>query len=408
MTGSIPSTVDVVVQIDGTDMLAGTAWFQPDRPTQPTTFIYDPGYLAAASAYPLDPGLPLDAGSHHTTGLFGAFGDSAPDRWGRRLIQRGFRDDGAHRTLTEADYLLRISDDLRHGAIRFRSVGAGGYLSAGAKVPRLLELSALAAAVAGTETDPHQSVKFLLDAGSSTLGGARPKATVRDGDILYVAKFSRTVDEWNIIGLEKTALDIAARAGVVVPSRRLTMVGERPVLLTQRFDRDCDRRVGYLSALSLLQRRDNDPERADYLDIAAHVEEESADPEADLRQLWLRAAVSVALHNTDDHLRNHGFLRLGSWRLAPAFDINPNPVGSDRRSTSIAGAAQDDEVAALMENAALFRLTADQARDALRRVLAAVGSWREVAADNGVTGSDAALLEDAIAIQANALATALR
>lgn len=413
MTGSIPNAVDVVVQIDGADVLAGRAWFQHDRPTRPMTFTYDPGYVASANAYPLDPGLGLDTGSHHTTGLFGAFGDCAPDRWGRRLIQRGLAEEGAPRTLTEADYLLRISDDLRHGAIRFRSVETGEYLSSGTRVPRLIDLPDLAAAVAGAEANPHESVKLLLDAGTSTLGGARPKATVRDGDTLYVAKFSRDADEWNVIGLEKTALDIAERAGVTVPPRRLATIGEQPVLLTERFDRDRGRRVGYLSAMSMLQRRDNDPDRADYLDIAEHVEEESADPGADLRQLWARTAVSVALHNTDDHLRNHGFLRsrtsrrLGSWRLAAAFDINPNPA-AEGRSTAIAGAAPDDEIAALMDNAALFRLTGDQARDLLRRVQAAVGAWRELAAANGVAGSDATLLEDAIALQANSLAAAIR
>ena len=131
---------------------------------------------------------------------------------------------------------------------------------------------------------------------------------------------------------------------------------------------------------------------------------ESASPTSDLRRLWLRVAVSVALHNTDDHLRNHGVIRSDGWRLAPAFDINPNPAAAEARATTIAGSTQADEVDALIPSAPLFRLTTDEARSTLAQVSAAVSRWPEVAARNHVTGEDAGVLSDAIAIQSEAFA----
>jgi serine/threonine-protein kinase HipA len=251
-----------------------------------------------------------------------------------------------------------------------------------------------------------EALQTLLAAGSATLGGARPKASVRDGHDgantggdgrvrdgdetrLLIAKFPWTQDEWDVMAWEKTALDLAERCGVTVPARRLVDVGGRHVLLVERFDRrPADGRVGYLSARTLAER----PSSAgnDYLDLVAAIEDHSGAAAADLRALWRRIAVTAALHNSDDHFHNHGFLRVGTaWRLAPAFDINIDPRPAQPRATSLVGAAdRDGTLQALVREAAYFGVTPAQARSSLREIRDALEGWREVAAANRVPASE--------------------
>jgi serine/threonine-protein kinase HipA len=209
-----------------------------------------------------------------------------------------------------------------------------------------------------------------------------------------VAKFSKPTDEWDVVAWEATALDIAERAGVKVPGRRLIHVDGRAVLLLDRFDRVADTRIGYWSAMTLLGAADG--QSGDYVEFAEALAEVGVDTTADLRQLWRRIALSVVIHNTDDHLRNHGLLRQGSgWCLSPAFDINPNPNAGEPRSTTIGGASPNAEIDALMTYAPTFGLdratagrTLDQVRDAAR-------SWRNLAAANGVQASQIGRFADA-------------
>jgi HipA-like C-terminal domain/Sigma-70, region 4 len=173
------------------------------------------------------------------------------------------------------------------------------------------------------------AIRILLDAGTGTLGGARPKASVvGDDGVLQIAKFPHPDDDWEVMAWEKTALDLAERAGIEVPRRTIAHINGRAVLLLDRFDRSGGQRVGYMSAMTLVQGRDGGGSGArDYLELAAELADVSAATDADLSALWRRIAFSVAIHNTDDHFRNHGFLRQGSgWRLSPVFDVNPNPV----------------------------------------------------------------------------------
>ena len=187
---------------------------------------------------------------------------------------------------------------------------------------------------------------------------------------------------------EKTALDLAEAAGITVPRRQLIGVEGQPVLLLDRFDRDHSQRVGYLSAMSLLEARDG--QNRDYTELAETLPEYGSATAGDLRQLWRRIAFSVAVHNTDDHLRNHGFLHdKGGWRLAPAFDVNPNPDLAARRVTSVGGAVGvADSIQALLLYAENFGLTDAQARDVMREVGAAAGDWEAVARRNGVADAE--------------------
>jgi serine/threonine-protein kinase HipA len=233
-----------------------------------------------------------------------------------------------------------------------------------------------------------EAIKTLLDAGTGSLGGARPKASVRDGDRLLIAKFPHHADGWSVIAWEKTALDLAEAAGLSVPNRQLVGIEGNPVLLLDRFDRDGAHRVGYVSAMTLLEAQDGQPR--DYTEIAEVIPENSSATADDLRQLWRRIAFSVAVHNTDDHLRNHGFLRRNAgWRLAPAFDINPNPDLAAQRVTSIGGATSPaDEVNALLVYSESFGLTDSQARAVLGEVADAARGWETVARRNGIAEAE--------------------
>lgn len=276
-------------------------------------------------------------------------------------------------------------------ALRFKTDDDELFQHPALDVPKLIALPALlhaANAVAHDDPDNLDAIKTLLDAGTGSLGGARPKASVRDDERLLIAKFPHHGDAWSVIAWEKTALDLAESAGIPVPGRRLVGIDGSPVLLLGRFDREGTRRIGYISAMTLLEAQDGQPR--DYTEIAEVLPENSSAAVADLRQLWRRVAFSIAIHNTDDHLRNHGFLRRGSgWRLAPAFDINPNPELAAERVTTVGGATGPaDEVNALLLYAESFGLTDNQAHAVLQEVAEAAEGWESVARRNGITQAE--------------------
>jgi serine/threonine-protein kinase HipA len=228
-------------------------------------------------------------------------------------------------------------------------------------------------------------VKRLLAAGTGSLGGARPKAAVLDDDgHQMIAKFPHHADAWDVMAWEATALDLAAAAGVQVASHRLVRIEGRHVLLLRRFDRaDDGARIGYISAMTALELHDG--QHADYADVADSLTETSARAREDAHQLFRRVAVNVGLNNTDDHLRNHGFLRRrGGWTLSPAFDLNPNPE-AELRQTTIGGAdLPTDEADGLAELARACRLSPSQARSICADVAEAIDDWRGLAVRNGV------------------------
>lgn len=397
------SDVRVYVSIDGDDVRAGHLYSHRRRGSESASFTYSDAYLAHPDAYALDPQLPLVSGSQQTAvtlALFRAFADSSPDRWGRNLLLRRERirareQQTTARTFGEFDFLLGVRDDLRHGALRFRASDDPTYLATGAEgVPQLTDLPALLGAADrfATDTADHADLATLVHAGSS-LGGARPKAHVlHPTGALAIAKFpSPASDTWNVMAWEKTALDLARDAGIAVPASQLVKVDQRDVLIVDRFDRAEGRRIGYASALTMLEARDGDV--GSYLDIAAVIEEHSASATAELMQLWRRVAFSVLISNTDDHLRNHGFLhRSGDvWGLSPAFDLNPNPdPGPKHLATAI---AQDDTTASIdtvLAVASMFRLVPDEARRVLAQVVHACGQWDTVATRHGLSRRDVA------------------
>lgn len=404
-------SVDVYLNTPPADVLVGRAYFATSSRGVSTTFRYDDDYLADRNAaFPLDPTLPLFTGQHAVAdGLPYCFTDCAPDRWGRNLIRKRLHalDADAGRTrcdVTEIDYLLGATDHTRQGALRFTAPNSGWeapFLADDADVPKLPELPRLMLAAERVELDEDDlgAVKELLDAGTGALGGARPKAPVRDGDRLLIAKFASSRDQRDKIAWEATALDLARRAGIRVPDRRLRRINGKAVLLLDRFDRaDDGSRIPYVSAMTLLTARHGDSDAFDYIDLAeALTEQGDITVKQDLVELWRRVAFSVAIHNTDDHLRNHGFLRgRAGWTLSPVFDVNPNPNTAKQRQIGIGTAhARDDEIDGLMASVAAFGLSDEQARQILGQVFAATEDWRQAAASNGIAERELTRMADA-------------
>ena len=394
--------------------MVGTAFFTRNRGRVSTTFSYDNAYLAAGGSN-IDPSLALVSGPQHFDTLLPAFADSAPDRWGRRLVEKNeraqARDEGrAPRTLDDVDFLCGVSDDTRQGALRFRPAGSDDFVSERADVPALISLPRLleAASHVDADEDPREAVKQLLDTGTGGLGGARPKASVRltDGS-LGIAKFPHSSDQWNVMAWEATALDLLERAGIRTPRRTLVTVGASSVLVLRRFDRDdAGRRIGYISAMTATGSRDG--VQGDYADILEALHEFSRDLRREQRELFDRVVASVALGNTDDHLRNHGFLADDNqWMLSPAFDVNPSADAHGSRATSIAGADEPmDEIDGLFALARACDLNEDQARARIGRVANALADWEGAARNNGVPKRDITMIGASIAPRLAAVASA--
>lgn len=392
----------------------GRCHFELRRGRLSCSFSYESSYLMRPDAYAIDPSLPLRSSSHHVDGMPNVLRDSAPDRWGRHLIARDFRasmqDNSGFRSLDEVDYLLGVHDGARQGALRFKDSGDGDFLSPEGQVPPVIELKRLLAAsndvLRGSEG--AQQIKELLDAGSGSLGGARPKASVVDEGHLLLAKFPHPGDEWNVMAWEKTSLDLAAAIGIPTPKARLVTIGGSSVLLLSRFDRlgsEYDGlRIPYLSGMSLTGLTDG--MQCDYADVAEALAIWSARPEADLLDLFTRIVLSVALHNTDDHLRNLGLIRLSNgWRLSPAFDLNINPDGKRGRVTSIYGETGADESRALRGLAPYCGISGEQAATVIRRVLAAMQQIEALAKRNGCTERECGLMLPVVRDRCDALAT---
>ena len=377
-------------------VLVGRLWSRIRKGRESASFEYDAGWLARPDRFALEPALILAPGPYHTGAdrpMFGAIGDSAPDRWGRVLMRRAERkaaerEKRAPRTLFEMDFLLLVDDEVRAGALRFAEEG-GPFLAEPGKfrIPPIVELNRLLSATERVVEDKEdeEDLRLLIAPGSS-LGGARPKASVRDGDKLAIAKFPHRDDSSDIVHWESVALRLAASAGIDVPQSRVEPVGNKAALILQRFDRRDGTRIPFVSAMSMLGAADN--EAHSYLEIAEALRQNGSSPNEDLRQLWRRIVFNVLISNTDDHLRNHGFLYEGpaGWRLSPAYDMNPVPVDVKPRilSTSIDPDDPSASIDLAFAAADYFGLKDKDARGIAAEIGKAVTAWRSVAEKAGI------------------------
>jgi serine/threonine-protein kinase HipA len=393
--------IEVYVDLTGETFLVGLARINRARGNETMVFEYDRAWLESTNRFALEPGLPLmrggfSPGAGHS--LFGSIGDSAPDTWGRRLMQRAERraaqKEGRQvRTLMETDYLLGVTDFSRLGALRFKKKGEDRFLAVSPNgVPALLDLGRLLQSsdriLSDEETD--EDLQMIFAPGSS-LGGARPKASILDqnGD-LSIAKFPKENDDYSIETWEEIALRLASLSGIQTPTHALVKVAGRAVLLSKRFDRSGIYRMPFLSAMAMTASRDGQtgsyPELVDALGV------HGAQARLDSRQLYRRVVFNVMISNVDDHLRNHGFLWAGKagWILSPAYDLNPVPTDLKPRilSTNI----DLDEATCsldLLESACgYFGLGLKEARLIIREVAQVTRGWRVIAVEVGAKASE--------------------
>ena len=391
----------VYVDVGGAPVLVGRLWTRMRQRAESSTFLYDADWLAHPDRFALEPALPLGAAPYHTPpgkALFGSLADSAPDRWGRELMRRQWRREQtpgrtAAASLAEADFLLRVNDTARLGALRFADSEGGTFQTPDdvAPIPPLVELPTLLnasdAVLAANES--AAALRLLLAPGSS-LGGARPKASVHGpAGQLHIAKFPMRSDDWDVVRWEAVALRLARNVGIDVPRHHLELVNSRPVLLLSRFDRAKNGRIPFLSAMAALSAADH--ETRSYMELVDFLRQHGACPRQDIHALWHRVVFNVLISNTDDHLRNHAFLHMpGGWTLSPAYDLNPVPAEVKPRILSTA-IAPDDATASLdlaLEMAPYFELDTAVARATITKFAQKTMAWRQVAKSCGLTGAE--------------------
>ncbi|MCH4082970.1 MAG: type II toxin-antitoxin system HipA family toxin [Olsenella sp.] len=385
----------VTVQIGGQDVSCGRLFQNVRHGEETTTFSYDPSYLSHPKAFALCPDMPLGPGTFHSSGLrnLRAFEDCMPDRWGRNLLMRSERNQArleqrTERTLFEADMLCGVSDFTRQGALRIWSPdGREALAKESAGVPREVELPALLSSADLAVEDLNADVRDLVAAGSS-LGGARPKASIQDTDgTLLIAKFPKASESQaeDVCAWEHVCLRLMKACGIAVPPSRLTRIKGRSVLLLARFDRREKLRVPYISGLTAVQ--GDDGERYSYLELAEFIEESGSNPDRDLPELWRRAAFSCAVGNTDNHLRNYGFLwNESGWALSPAFDVNPTPGDNQKYlATALDFDRPEADPRIALEVSDYFRVSEDQAKAYMRKTAHVLEAWPAIARGEGIS-----------------------
>jgi len=395
--------VMVFIALGSENIRIGTLWSHTKGHKESASFEYHKEWLKHPEKFALEPALKLTEGAFHTgqgIHLFGSFGDSAPDRWGRILMRRGEvsqakEQNRTPRTLSELDYLLGVNDDARSGSLRFAKKPDDTLFLAPQKslsIPPLIALPKLLSATERFINDNASSedLQLLLAPGSS-LGGARPKASVRDKDgSLAIAKFSKNDDVFNMVLWEAVALTLAKKAGLQVPAYRIETICNKPVLIIRRFDRNNDERIPFLSSMSMLGARDHEPHS--YLEIAYALAQHGSAPTADMKELWRRIVFTILISNTDDHLRNHGFLyeRYKGWRLSPAYDMNPTPreIAPRILTTSIDLYDNTASLESAIRVAKDFRVSRDEAASIIREIRTAVKQWRSVASGLGLSAHE--------------------
>jgi serine/threonine-protein kinase HipA len=375
------------------------------------SFSYDTDWLQSPFAQQIDPDLNLFSGEQHgeENRNFRVFLDSCPDRWGRLLMKRreailAHRENRRPKVLSEIDCLLGVHDLYRAGALRFKREPDGPFLDnderlAAPPLSSLRELEHAASQVednADREDPEYLKWLYMLMSPGSSLGGARPKASVVDDtQHLWIAKFPSRYDDYDIAAWEFLAYKLAQGAGVIMPECRIEKFGSHHhTFLTKRFDRTAQSRLHFTSAMTQLGYNDGDDE-AGYLELAQFLTEHGANTKEDLAQLWRRIVFYIALSNTDDHLRNHGFIyHKGGWLLSPAFDINPvSPANGLHLNITDSDNSLNYDLA--LEVIEFFQLDWEQAVKIKDDVLASVAKWRSVASAIGISRSEQQHMESA-------------
>ncbi len=376
----------------------GKLYVQKARGKEVYSFEFATDILSRKESLLLDPQLKADipGRQYADNQIFGMFSDSCPDRWGRLLMKRretilARREARRPSVLLESDFLLGIHDESRMGALRFRLEPQGDFMANDSTLatPPWTELRRLQDASRNFEEDNGSDETWLslLVAPGSSLGGARPKATVADemGD-LWIAKFPSKQDTENAGAWEMVAHDLAKMCHLnAAEAQALSLTREGTTFLVKRFDRIGKSRIHMASAMTMLGKTDKDND-ASYLDIADWLTAHSANAASDLKELWCRIVFNIAISNTDDHLRNHGFLlHRDGWHLSPLYDVNPNPYGSNL-SLSITEADSTLDMSLALETAEFYQVKQAEAKNIIASTKSIVAeNWPVLAKKYGLS-----------------------
>lgn len=393
-----------------TPLLMGVLYAELLRGKEVFSFEYDEEWLRSDHAQLLDPDLQLYQGKQYLNDQnkhnFGLFLDSSPDRWGRILMRRreaalSRAENRPQHNLFETDYLLGVYDGHRMGGLRFKLDQNGPFLNdnkAMASPPwtSIRELEQISLKLEDDEiiNDPeYLNWLNMLVAPGSSLGGARPKASVVDeDDHLWIAKFPSKNDQTDIGGWEIVTYELALAAGVnMAEAKAKKFTTDNHTFLTKRFDRtNNNERIHFASAMTLLGHVDGEDfgEGVSYLELVDFISTKGAKVNEDLEQLWRRIVFSICVSNTDDHLRNHGFILTSEgWVLSPAYDINPVETGTGLKLNI----SEDDNALDLdlaLEVCSYFRLKEKRAKEIIKEVQIAVMQWREIATSYGIPNAE--------------------
>ena len=384
----------------------GKLYFSSLRGKAVYSFEYDHDWMKTGIS--IDPELPLYSGLHYASSNenFGIFKDSSPDRWGQLLMKRrevllAKIENRSPRSLYGIDFLLGVHDNHRMGGLRFKESEDSDFLSNDMKLaaPPWTSLRDLEYAVEQYEKNADEldeaSLKWInqLIAPGSSLGGARPKADVVDTEKReWIAKFPSQRDDSNVGLWEMIVHELAVQSGITVPKAFIKKIGSSyHTYLSLRFDRTEDnKRIHYTSAMTLLQRTDGDDADSgvSYLDLVSFIKSECNDVTMNLEELFRRVLFSVCVSNTDDHLRNHGFVYTeAGWTLSPAFDINANETGTGLK-LNIDEEDNSLDINLVMSTAPYYLLSDKRAEEIKEEVIKAVSTWREVAGKYKVSPSE--------------------
>jgi len=376
------------------------------------SFEYNKEWLKSKKRVWIDPDIQFYSGQQFPNNKenFGVFLDSMPDTWGRTLMIRraalfAKEKKESPKTLHEIDFLLGVLDETRMGAFRFKLAMDGAFLDDNQETPTppFSTVGQLQQAVEHYENElngnvANQWLKVLVAPGSS-LGGARPKANlIDDKQQLWIAKFPSKNDSIDKGAWEFLAYQLALQAGISMSECRLEKIrGKQHTFFTKRFDRIKSERLHFSSAMTMTGNTEELLKKnpASYLDIAAFIQDNCANVTQNLQQLWRRIIFNIAISNTDDHLRNHGFLLTESgWNLSPAYDLNPS-IDKDGLALNIDLYSNELDLELAISVGQYFRLSLAEMKKIIEEVKSSVSMWESIAKKIGIARSEQEIMRKA-------------